>query len=126
MEFLTRLSNEIGNQDSAAAASSISIAIPAGEIWVVHQVCVRHNDPAPATLAWRVIGEGGLLVEMPIGVTAQDVIVRFTAYYTTPVLMAPTWVIRLIATSGSLAAGKQFFAQYHIQRLRGVPAGSFL
>src|SRR4030042_3469810 len=104
------------NGESAAAATVFYHEVPAGETHIVQECVAYHDDPAGATLSWKITGpasEGAQAVIVPIGSTAVNIRVRLGAYYTLPMVMPPGWVIYIVAEA-PLAAGKKFYIETQV------------
>jgi len=124
-EILLRATNEINSIESAAAAGNLTLECAAGEVWEVHEVVIYHDDPAGNTLNWRLINPTMTKsVTIPIGAVAINERVRLGAWLATPLVLCPGMAVDIMG--GALAAGKKFYMEYHIHRVRGVPAGEWL
>lgn len=119
------MKHSIYNFESAAAVAELAWGVGGtGELPRIQEVVAYHDDPAGATLSWRITSSAGGIIIIPIGATAVSARVRLGDSYTLPLWLPYQWNIAVVAT-GALAAGKKFYMAIHYLELLGVPAGTF-
>ena len=122
-ELLTRLSARVMNTASAAAASSWVFLNDPGVYTRIQECVCYHDDPAGATLSWRVFDwNTTTAIDVTIGAVAVNVRTRLSSYFPVPLYLPPEWGLYIVA-SGALAAGKKLYLETFYHSMRGIPAG---